>query len=115
MTDDIGEWGVFPPDDPNNPFYGLYDFDEAPPPSDPHEAIEREVLDALGIESFDSILFEPDERTIENARGNRFESIAEAITYLFDAGVLQFSGVVVGDEEIEIEIESDTGKARKGR
>lgn len=111
---DAGE--LYPLDDPRNPFFGLGGFDEKTViPPDPMERIEREVLDALGIQSFDEILITGSERTLENARGNRFENIKEALVYLFDAGILQFSGVVIGAEEIEIEIESDTGRSSRGR
>jgi len=109
-----GQWG-YDADDPNNPFYGLDGFDEKSFKTDPYEQIERDVMDSLGIESFDRILIDATERTLENARGNRFSSLQEAILYLFDAGILQFSGVVVGGEEIEIEIESDTGRSQVGR
>lgn len=115
MTDMTDGWGVYPPDDPRNPFYGLDGFDEFSETKDPHEGIERQVMDALGIQDFDSILVLPDERTTENARGNRFSSLTEAITYLFDAGILQFSGVVIGAEELEVEIEPQTDKRRGKR
>lgn len=102
-----GQWG-YEPDDPDNPFYGLDGFDRLTNEPDPMERIEREVLDQLGVSSFDEILITSDDRSLENARGNRFESIIEAITYLFDAGVLQFSGVVFEGDEVEIEIEPCT-------
>lgn len=96
---------LYPPDDPRNPFFGLDGFDEKSViPPDPYERIEREVLDTLGIQSFDEILITASEREIEAARGNRFETIKEAIIYLFDAGILRFSGVVIGAEEVEIEV-----------
>lgn len=109
MTDMTDGWDVYPPDDPRNPFFGLDGFDEFTEEPDPHEGIEREVMDALGISDFDEILININERDLEGARGNRFESIQEAILYLFDAGVLRFSGVVIGAEEVEIEIDSDSG------
>lgn len=98
----------------DSPFAGLPGWvgDEHFPP-DPYEKIEREVLDAFGIEDFDEILFEPDESSIENMRGNRFESIQDAIWYLFDSGILRFSGVVLGDDEIGVEIDDDSGKSGK--
>ena len=100
---DAGE--LYPLDDPRNPFFGLDGFDpKTVIPPDPYDRIEREVLDSLGIQSFDEILITAPERDIEAARGNRFESIKEAITYLFDAGILRFSGVVIGAEEVEIEV-----------
>lgn len=98
----------------DSPFAGLPGWvgDESFPP-DPYEKIEREVLDTFGIEDFDEIIFEPDEIDVENLRGNRFESIQDAIMYLFDAGVLRFSGVVLGADEIGIEIDDDSGKSGK--
>lgn len=79
-------------------------------PFDPFEQVEREVLDTFGIEDFDEILFEPSELDIENLRGNRFESIQDAVMYLFDSGILRFSGVTLGGEETMIEVDSDSGK-----
>ena len=100
---DAGE--LYPLNDPRNPFYGLDGFDARSRQSpDPYERIERQVLDSLGIDSFEEILIDSGNRTPEDMRGNRFESIAEAIVYLFDAGILRFSGVVVGAQEVEIEV-----------
>ena len=105
MTEIFDGGEIYPPDDPRNPFFGLDGFDQHSfIPADPNERIERDVLDALGIASFDEIFVNPTERDIENIRGNRFESITEAVIYLFDAGILRFSGVVIGAEEVEIEV-----------
>jgi len=116
MTEMFDAGEIYPPDDPRNPFFGLDGFDQRSViPPDPHAGIEREVLDALGIASFDEILVKGVERNMENARGNRFSSIIEAVTYLYDAGVLQFSGVVYDSEEYEIEIDPETDKPRGSR
>lgn len=80
---------------------------------DPFEQVEREVLDTFGIEDFDEILFEPSEIDPEALRGNRFESIQDAIMYLFDSGILRFSGVTLGGEETQIEVDPDSGKRGK--
>jgi hypothetical protein len=100
-------------DDSSNPYLGWNDWDEEAFEDDPYDKIEREVMDSLGIESFESILLDPTESEIENMRGNRFSSLEEAILYLFDAGILQFSGIVINQEEIEIEVESNTGRSNK--
>lgn len=95
----------------DSPYIDWSGWDEHSPEDDPHEGIEREVLDALGIASFDEIIVLPEERNFDNARGNRFETITEAIVYLFDAGILGFSGVVVDDESenfIEIDVDDCT-------
>lgn len=107
---DAGE--LFEPEGDDNPFLGIDGFDAFTLEPDPFDALEHEVLDSLGIDTFDSILITNNERTIENARGNRFESLKEAIIYLFDAGVLQFSGVVLDEDLFEVEIDSDTGRSQ---
>lgn len=105
MTEIFDGGEIYPPDDPRNPFFGLDGFDEKSfTPADPYERIERDVLDSLGISSFNEILVTASERDLEGMRGNRFENIKEAIVYLFDAGILQFSGVIIDTEEIEIEV-----------
>lgn len=108
MSDMPDGFDVYPPDDERNPFYGLYGLDEFSQAPDPYDKIERDVMDSMGIASFDDILFNSDNRNLENARGNRFSSLSEAISYLFDAGVLQFGGVVYDSVEYEVEIDSDT-------
>lgn len=113
MSDNPEGMYGFDDDNSDNPYLGWNDWDEEAFDTDPYDEIERQVMDSLGIESFDSILLDPSERDMENLRGNRFESLQEAIIYLFDAGILQFSGVIVGAEELEIEIESDTGRSNK--
>lgn len=90
-----------PPED--NPFFGLDGFDEFTE-NDPYERIEQEVLNSLGIEDFDEIILDISDAEVENIRGNRFQNLQEAITYLFDAGVLRFSGVVIAGDEIAVEI-----------
>jgi len=105
MTEIFDGGELYPLDDPRNPFFGLDGFDEKSfIPADPYERVEKDVLDSLGIASFDEILISSSERDIANMRGNRFENIKEAITYLFDAGILRFSGVVYDSDEYEIEI-----------
>jgi hypothetical protein len=113
MSDFTDGFLDYEPEGEDNPFWDLEGWDEASVRPDPYERMEREVLDAMGIESFDAILLDATERDLENMRGNRFESLQEAITYLFDAGILQFSGVVIGADELEIEVESDTGRSGK--
>lgn len=108
---DAGE--LYEPEGEDNPFLGLDGFDKFTSEPDPYNLIEQDVMNAFGVESFDSILLDASERQIENMRGNRFESLQEAIIYLFDAGILQFSGVVVGEDEIEIEIDKDSGGRSK--
>lgn len=99
----------YPLDDPRNPFFGLGGWDEQTVvPPDPYDRIEQDVLDSLGIASFDEILITATERDLESARGNRFETIKEAIVYLFDAGILRFSGVVIDDDEIEIDVDKNS-------
>lgn len=109
MTEIFDGGEIYPPDDPRNPFYGLDGFDEKSfIPADPHERVEKDVLDALGIASFDEILITATERDIESMRGNRFESITEAVIYLFDAGILRFSGVVIDADEVEIDVDKNS-------
>lgn len=98
-----------PPEE--NPFFGLEGFDEFSD-SDPYEQIERDVLDSLGIEGFDEIILDVSDAQAENLRGNRFESLQEAVTYLFDSGILRFSSVVIDDDEISIEVDADSGSVR---
>jgi hypothetical protein len=95
-----------PPEE--NPFYGLDGFDEFSE-TDPLEQIEREVLDSLGIESFEDIVFDISDSEVNDLRGNRFEDLREAILYLFDSGILRFSGVVLDGDEVMIEVDSDSG------
>ncbi len=111
MTDIPDSFESFEDMGDENPFIGLPGFDTYSD-IDPYERVEREVLDSLGIDSFDKIILDVSERNVENERGNRFESLREAVLYLFDAGILQFSGIVLGAEEIEIEVESDTGRGK---
>lgn len=95
----------------DSPFIDWSGWDLISAEEDPHGGIERDVLDALGIASFDEIFVNIADRNFENARGNRFETITEAIVYLFDAGILQFSGVVIGDEIddfVEIDVDDCT-------
>lgn len=100
MYDDMGE---------DSPFFGLDGWDGSSKP-DPYEGLEREVLETMGIESFDAILISSDESVLENARGNRFETIQEAIFYLFDSGILLFSGVEYENEDYYgVEIDGDSG------
>lgn len=71
---------------------------------DPYEQATEDIMDNLGIDSFDDIVLDIGDADIESLRGNRFETLEEAITYLFDAGILRFSGVVLDGDEIEIEV-----------
>lgn len=94
--------------DNENPFYGLDGFDGFTE-NDPYKEIEQDVLDTFGIESFDEIVMNIDEAQVENIRGNRFQDLREAVLYLFDAGILRFSGVVVDDDlEVAVEIEPES-------
>lgn len=110
FPDDLYNYEDLEPED--NPFYGLGGFDEFSE-TDPYEKLEKDVLDSLGIEEFDEIIFDIKDVDVENLRGNRFESLGEALTYLFDSGILRFSGIVIDDDEISIEIDSDTGGSTK--
>lgn len=88
----------------DNPFLDPEGIDKHTIP-DAFEEFEKQVLDSLGIESFENIVYDIDKAEPSDIRGNRFESIKEAVLYLFDAGVLRFSGVVLDDKgEVAIEI-----------
>lgn len=105
MTDMIDGWDVYPPDDPRNPFFGLFGFDEFSEEPDPHEKIERTVLDTLGIVDFGGLIATIGEVAGDTVRGNRFGDVREAILYLSDAGVLAFGQVVIFDNgEIGVSI-----------
>lgn len=60
----------------------------------------REILDQYGIEQFSDIVvdFSPDLNPSE-LRGNRFVTLAEAVMFLHDIGVLGFSNIVYYKEE----------------
>lgn len=117
MSDVFDGFDSYEPMGDDNPFLGKEGFDSLSDDDSKYSDFEQEVLDSFGIESFDSIFITASERDLENARGNRFETIAEAIVYLFDSGILQFSGVVLDDdlfgESFEVEIDADTGGSTK--
>lgn len=87
---------LFPPDDPRNPFFGLFGLDEnTSTPPDPYEALEEEVFHALDIDDFGGLLVSEFTVDVNELRGNRFENIREAILYLSDSGLLAFGKVVL--------------------
>lgn len=109
----MSDYFDFPPNDydsegEENPFRGLAGYDDSFDNFDPFERAEREVLDTFGISSFDEIFFTRDTATLEGLRGNRFDSFEDAIWYLFDSGVLRFSGVVIDDDEIAVDIDAES-------
>lgn len=96
MTEIQDGFELYPPDDPRNPFFGLYGLDEySSIPPDPYERQENEVFAALNIDDFDGLLIRDTDVDVTHLRGNRFESIREAILYLSDSGMLAFSQVVL--------------------
>lgn len=96
MSDVFDGGDLFPPDDPRNPFYGLYGFDEhSIIPPDPYERQEKEVFAALDIDDFGGLLAYENDVDVTEMRGNRFENIREAILYLSDSGLLAFGKVVL--------------------
>lgn len=110
----MSDYFDFPPNDydeegDDNPFAGLPGYDDTFSDFDPFERAEREVLDTFGISSFDDIFVTRDEATLEGLRGNRFDSFEDAIWYLFDSGVLRFSGIVIDDDdEIAVDIDAES-------
>jgi len=83
-----------------SPFIDWSGWSDEPLTVDPYIEAEQDILDTLGIEDYDSILLDPTTLEPDELRGNRFSSLQEAITYLFDAGILRFSGVVMQEGEI---------------
>lgn len=75
---------------------------------DPYEQQTQDIMDNLGIESFDDIILDLGDIDPDTLRGNRFENLQDAIVYLFDSGVLRFSGVVLEGDELEIFIDPCT-------
>jgi hypothetical protein len=109
----MSDYFDFPPNDwdgeeEENPFRDLPGWDDTPELEDPYVKATEDIMDTLGIESFDDIIFDLGDIEPDTLRGNRFESLEDAITYLFDSGLLRFSGVVLDGEEIEISIDPDT-------
>lgn len=101
-------------DDPNNydeegdenPFRDLPGWSDEAELEDPYIKATEDIMDNLGIEEFDDIVFDIRDADPESLRGNRFETLEEAIIYLFDAGILRFSGVVLSDHEIAVDIDA---------
>lgn len=101
----MSDYFDFPPNDydeegDESPFIDWSGWSDEPLIEDPYLKAEEDILDTLGIEDFESIFFDPVDLKPEEMRGNRFESLQEAIMYLFDAGILRFSGVVIQGDEI---------------
>lgn len=100
MTDDPQLESNFPylVDDPDSPFYGLpRGVDNTV--HDPQEEVLAEVRDQLGVASISDVVIDFSDANIEELRGNRFTSIVDALVYLGQAGILQFSSVTVDDDD----------------
>lgn len=103
----------FPPNDwddeeEENPMRDLPGWSDEEEIEDPYVKATEDIMDNFGIESFEDIILDFGDIDPDTIRGNRFETLQEAITYLFDSGVLRFSGVTVVDDEIEIFIDDCT-------
>lgn len=98
----------YDPQGEDNPFAGLPGFDDSEISPDPYEQVERDVLDSFGVESFEDIIFDVTSVQPDDLRGNRFATMSDALNYLFDAGILRFSGVVLQGDEILIEVDSES-------
>ena len=95
--------------DPSSPFYGLpTGFPNTQP--DPNEAVLDEVLDKLGIPDFGDTIISINDADPTGLRGNRFETVAEALIYLAEAGILSFGRATIDTSyEIGVEIDFDSG------
>lgn len=95
-------------DDPSSPFFGL-PTGNTPTTPDPYEIIEDEVARELGVDTLGDIFIPFADADPNGLRGNRFGNIIDAIRYLAEAGIIQFSNVTINDEgDIGLEIDPDT-------
>lgn len=72
------------------------------------------ALQSLGLSDYEGQEIYVDIDAVEDLselRGVRFESIADAVFWLFETGLLSIGGMVVGidDDEYTVSIPSDTG------
>lgn len=109
----MSDYFDFPPNEfdeegDENPFKDLAGWSDEAELRDPYEEMTEDIMDNLGIEEFDDIVFDIGSVDPEDLRGNRFESLEEAIIYLFDAGILRFSGVVLDGDEIAVDIDAES-------
>lgn len=121
------DWGGFvppPEDDPHSddPLQPLHpddidlDFFNEALDFNSEKRLVDEIANSLGVGDVVDVFSEIEmgDNVSPNLRGVRFGSITEAILYLFDAGVLRFSGVALpsGDDDfgigVVIETETDT-------
>lgn len=70
--------------------------EEAETPSD--EFISS-ILREVGIDGYDSIVIDFTDADPSELRGQRFDTIEEAIIYLYDIGILSFSEIVEFDDD----------------
>lgn len=96
--------------DESSPFYGLPIGDTRTTPDDRIGDYD-DLLDRFGVNDLGDIIIRRTDATPENLRGNRFSNITDALLYLYEAGIVQFSNVAVSDDgEIQPEIDDDSGK-----
>lgn len=94
-----------PPDD----WYHGDDWDGEPEDNQGEDAFLRGILDELGIDSIDKILIDIEDADLSALRGVVFDDLQSAILYLYDLGVLDFSGIVeIDDGEYGVIIPDDS-------
>lgn len=110
MTDDFDFLGDYWGDDDDGPDSG--DWLSEPSPSE--KAFIDEILAAYGIESVGEITVNfHDGIDPSELRGDRFATLAEAVMYLYDIGVLGFSDIIYYEDEdlYGARIPADSGPA----
>ena len=97
----------YDPNDTDSGFFGDPFYDDYEP--DAADEVLTDVLDQLGIDDFDEIIVNLPDANLDDVRGNVFPDIISAIIYLYDAGIIAFSKVVIDDDEgVEIEISGES-------
>lgn len=89
---------------------GLSDFDLGAVNFGPTPADIVEILDTLGIDTIGGVVFAPSDLEVEQLRGVRFASFEDAVLYLDDGSIIEFSSVVfLADEGLfGIIVDKDT-------
>lgn len=99
--------------DEDSPFFGLPIGNTRTTPDD-RIGDYQDLLDRFGVNDLGDIIVNREDAPVENLRGNRFSNIADALLYLYEAGIVQFSNVTVDDEgEVGTEIDDDSGKSSR--
>lgn len=99
MTDDRQPFNSPEGEGEENPFQDLINEYNLDNEFDYNKEVFDELANRFGVESVgDLIIPLSDVENVEGVRGNRFVDVVDALIYLYDAGILDFSNVVIFDD-----------------